>query len=381
MHILYVAGHYFANSYLFNLSRELALRNHDISVATFLRSVDKHRRISGIDLFEVNPLVTIHRIGYRLGFPFARIYRIVKEQGIEIIHGVGDYSTNTAFAAVVSKVARVPFVFTIQGSGMTTESLMADILMELYDRTVKRLIVKRAKRVILLSGRLFSRARKLGCEENKVVVVPSGIDYAYFDPERYDVKREAAVLREELNIGDSIVMGYVGRLIPVKGLTYLISAMHRIQSEHPNIHLVIVGNGPQRTNLERIAKDLRIKAIFTGWQVDPLHYYALMDIFVLPSLFEGLPNVILEAMAMGKPVVATDVGGVSDLVRNGENGILVLPSDVESLASAIKTLSFDVDLRLNMGNVSRNIIKKNFDLGITVSKIEKIYEETLCARA
>ena len=377
MHILYVAGHYFGNPDLVGLSLELAQRNHHVNVATCFRSIDKHRHRQAVKLFEINPLMTIHSIGYKLAFPLARIYRIIKEQGVEIVHVLGDYSTNVASAAFVSKVANVPFVYTIQGVGMSTDSLVADTIMKLHNRTIERVIAKSARRVILLSRRLLSTAKEYGVEESRIVVIPSGVDHDYFDPERYEIKKKADLLHKEFDIGDSIVVGYVGRLIPAKGLTYLISAVKQIQSEHLSASLVIVGDGPQRTNLERIAKDMRIKAIFTGWQVDPLPYYALMDIFVLPSLFEGLPNVILEAMAMEKPIVATDVGGASDLVRNGENGFLVPPSDIESLAGAIKTLGFDTDLRLNMGNVSRNIIRKNFDLGILVSKVEKVYEETL----
>jgi len=368
-----VAKHYFGNPDLVKLSRELAQRNHDVSVATSFRSVDKHKRINDIDIFEINSLVTIHRIGYKLGFPFARIYRIVNKQGVEIIHGLGDLSINTAFAAVVSKVAKVPFVYTIQGSGMTTESLMADILGGLYNRTVRRLIVKRAKRVILLSERLFSRARELGFEENKVVVVPSGIDHAYFDPERYDVKREAAVLREELNISDSIVIGYVGRLIPAKGLTYLISAMHQIQSEHSNIYLVIVGDGPERMNLERMTKSLKMKVTFTGWQAETLPYYALMDIFVLPSFFEGLPNVILEAMAMEKPIVATDTGGIPDLIVNGKNGFLVPTRNSASISLNVKKLIESDELRRNMGRLNRETVIKKFSWKEIISKIESVY--------
>lgn len=377
MHILYVAGHYFGNPDMVALSLELAHRNHRVSVATCFRSVDKHRRGQDVNLFEINPLITIHSLGYKLTFPVARIYRIIKEQGVEIVHALSDYSANVASAAFVSRVANVPFVYTIQGVGTSTDSLVVDTALKLYDRTIERAIIKSARSVILLSRRLISRARESGVEESRVVAVPSGVNHEYFDPERYEVKKKADLLRKELDIDDSIVIGYVGRLIPAKGLTYLISAVKQIQSEHFKACLVIVGDGPQRKNLEMIAKDLGVRTIFAGWQADPLAYYALMDIFALPSFFEGLPNVILEAMSMGKPVVATDVGGASDLVRNGENGFLVPPKDVESLASAIKTLVFDVDLRLKMGRVSRNIVKKNFDFDSIVSKIEKIYEEAL----
>ncbi len=375
MHILYVAKQYFGNPDLVRLSEEIAHRNHEVSVVTSFRRFDKQKHRRNINIFEINPLVTIPSIAYKVAFPYARIYRIIKELNVEIVHALSDHSTHTASAAVASRSANVPFVYTIQGVGMWTESLLVNNLIRLHDRTAGRQIAKSAKKVILLSKSLASKARELGIDESKTVIIPSGIDHTYFDPERYEVKEKTRFLREKLDVNDDIVVGYVGRLIPVKGLIYLISAIKQIQGEHLRVALVIVGDGPQRSTLETMAKDLEIKSIFTGWQVNTLPFYSLMDVFVLPSLFEGLPNVVLEAMAMEKPVVAARVGGVPDLIVNGKNGFLVPTRDYKSIAMALKELITNDDLRKRMGKLNRQIVKESFSWDKTVGKVETVYNE------
>lgn len=375
MNILFVAKYYFGNSDLVMLSTELAHRKHHVSIVTSFSQVDRHKRQDGVNIFELSPWFKIHSINYPLLFPFSRIYKIVQEQDIDIIHALSDFSLHTASSASVSRATNVPFIYTVQGMGRRTGHLLMDGLIEVYKHTIQRAIARRATKVILLSERLMTYATKLGVKKSKIVTIPSGIDYNFFDPENPEVKKKAASLREELNITANIVIGYVGRLIPTKGLAYLISAMRQIQFEYPNIVLLIVGDGPQRANLEMMTKDLKIKTILAGWQVDVLQYYAIMDIFVLPSLFEGLPNVMLEAMAMKKAIVATNVGGNPDLIKSEKNGFLVPAGDDRQIASALKKLIVNNNLRTNMGIINREIIKKFFSLNKAVEKVEKVYNE------
>lgn len=369
-----MAKHYFGNPDLVRLSSELAKRGHSIRVATSFREVDKTPQNGDIEISEIKPLMTINSLPYSFTFPFSKIHKIAKEQDTEVVHALHDYSTNTAAAAAFAWVHEIPFVYTIQGIGAKTGHLIADALIDIYDRTVETAIASKSRRVVLLSARLMSRARELGVKESNVVVVPSGVDSEHFNPDRAEAKRKAQMLRNQLNIDDKIVIGYVGRLIPKKGLTYLFSAAKRIQDKHSNIVLLVIGDGPQRQELEAMARDFGLETIFTGWQSDVLPYYALMDMFVLPSFFEGLPNVVLEAMAMRKAIIATTVGGNPDLVLNRQNGFLVPPGDVEALKIGIETLASDTDLRLKMGRESRAIAKRSFDWNIIVPKAEKVYE-------
>ncbi len=373
LRILFVAQHYFANPDFVRLSVELSRRKHQVSVATSLRSVDKQRSETGIDLLEIEPFVRIYSIPYTLSFPFSKMYNFVQKRGVQLIHTLSDLSTNTASAALVSRTTGVPLVHTIQGIGVKTDSPLVNGMIDLYDWTVERQVAKAARKVILLSKRLAFRAEKLGVNKDRRVVIPSGVDYDYFDSERPEVQKKAASLREELDIGEDVVVGYVGRLSLRKGLTYLLQALRKIQREYSNTVLLVVGDGEERRNLEMIAKKSEIRAVFAGWQKDVLPYYAVMDVFVLPSLFEGLPNVMLEAMAMEKPLVATDVGANPDLVADGRNGFLVSVRDHEQIASALKRLIENPDLRKSMGVTNRRIVEKFFSWDKIVRQIEKLY--------
>ena len=365
-----------ANPDFVRLGEELAMRGHNVCVATSLRPYDLFSTGNGVKLFEINPLVSIYKIPHTLSFPIARTRRIVKAEKIDVIHTINDHSTNVAVAALVSIATKKPFVYTIQGPGTRTGHPFVDSLVSAYDLTVERWIAKHADRIILLSSGLLSTAEKLRVKHDKVAVVPSGIDSACFDRERRGIEERAAQLKAEWKIGsDDVVVGYAGRLVPAKGLTYLFSAIKQIEDKHPNIVLLVVGDGAQRGELEALAEDLKVRTIFAGWQRDMLPFYALMDIFVLPSFFEGLPNVILEAMAMKMAVVATAVGGNPDVLANGENGFLVPVRNASKLASALATLVEDADLRVRMGLKNRQKVERDFRWSSTVEKVEKAYYE------
>jgi len=377
MHILLVAEYYFANPPFIHLSRELAKRKHDVSIVTSFRTVDSGAETEAIRIFEIKPFVTIYKIPRTISFPLLRLCQIVKKQSIDVIHAPNDGSTNVATAAMVAKSTYKPFIYTIQGPGTRTGHLLVDTLANLYDYTVDRWLAKEAQKVILLSKSLISRAEKLRIERNKIVVIPSGVDNKHFNPERYEVKKKASQIKNEFGISDEIVIGYVGRLYPAKGLTYLFHAVKKIQKRYSNIVLLIVGDGAMRNELEAMARDLNVRSIFTGWQCDTAPYYSMMDIFVLPSLFEGLPNVILEAMAMKIPVVATKVGGNPDILSNGENGFLVPVRNVEQLALVLEKLIVDDNLKAQMGAINRRKVEEHFLWSKTADKVEKVYSDCI----
>lgn len=375
-----MAQYYFANPDFARLGKELAKRNHHLSVITSIRPVDKPEPVDNVEIFEVNPFVTIYRIPHTLSFVPSFVYRIVKQQGVEVMHLLNDLSTNAAFASLVSRLTDVPYVYTIQGPGTRLGHPLVDTVIEAYHQTVERWIVDRAKKVILLSSGLIPTAEELGVEEDRMAIVPSAIDPTHFSSERSEVKEEAKRLRDELGIHDSLVLGYVGRLAPVKGLEVFFSAVKQIQDEYPNLTILIIGDGALRKNLEETADTLKVRTIFAGWKRDTLPYYSLMDIFVLPSFSEGLANVLLEAMAMEKAVVATKVGGNPDIVLNGENGFLVPAGDSERMASALGRLVEDEGLRARIGACNRRKIEKHFSWNTTVERIERVYCEALNLR-
>lgn len=376
MNILLVAEYYFANLDLVQLSTELVKRKHSVSVATSFREFEGGECHKGVDIFEITPFVTIYSIPHSLSFPLLRIQNLIRERDVEVTHALMDYSTNTAVASLVSKAMHTPFVCNIQGVGTRTGRFVVDALAECYDWTIERRILQSAKKLIVLSKHLISRTRKLGIEDYKVAVIPSGVDCTRFDPRRPEVRRKAIMLRDNFDIGqDDFVVGFVGRFVPAKGLSYLLDAISKVKREFPDVVLLLVGEGSQKGELQKKSRALKIRTIFAGYQSDTPPYYALMDAFVLPSLFEGLPGVVLEAMAMEKTVIATNVGGTSDIVIHGKNGFLVPTKDSDEVTKALIILAKDRDLKDKMGSAGRETVRKSFLWNDIVDKVEKVYEE------
>ena len=378
MNILFVSEYHLANLDFVKLSHELVKRKHSVNVATSFRNFDKRNSEKNVQMFEIKPFVTIYRVPHSLSLPLREIHRLIKEQDVQVVHALMDYSTNTAAASVVAKAARLPFVYNVQGMGTRTNRFIVDILAESYDWTLERFISQNAKKLILLSKSLISRTRKLGVPDKNVTVIPSGVDCFRFNPTNAKVKEKAAHLQNNLQIQpDDFVVGYVGRLVPAKGLIHLLEAVAKIRKTHSNIVLLIVGEGAEKAKLAERANALGINAHFVGYQTDTPPYYSLMDTFVLPSFFEGLPGAVLEAMAMQKPIVATNVGGTADLVYTSENGFLVSPGNSAEIASALEELGSNVDLQARMGKTSREIVEKSFQWDDIVDRVEMVYKEVL----
>ena len=194
-------------------------------------------------------------------------------------------------------------------------------------------------------------------------------DFGDLDPE-IKVLGNAVSIPDETASGDGVL--YVGRLAPKKGLEYLLEAMTDVDA-----HLTIVGDGSERDRLERRAAELDIDVTFVG-EVAPEavdSYYRDAGVFVLPSLEgEGMPNVVLEAMSWGLPVVATDSGGLPTMIEDGENGFLVPMRDSEAIAERIGELLTDTEYRENMGMVAREYVRGTHSWIWLVDELETVYD-------
>jgi glycosyltransferase involved in cell wall biosynthesis len=177
-------------------------------------------------------------------------------------------------------------------------------------------------------------------------------------------------------------MGYVGWLIPIKGVAYLVSAMAKVAEKNPKSLLVLVGKGDDKGEEEIKLKEqvekagLTDKVLFLGWRSDVDEIMGCFDIFVLPSLNEGMGRVLVEAMAAGLPIVASRVGGIPDLVKDGKNGLLVPPADSSALAKAISDLLEDKEKRKRMGEVGTKICQQ-YSTEAMVEQIDDLYRELL----
>jgi glycosyltransferase involved in cell wall biosynthesis len=212
--------------------------------------------------------------------------------------------------------------------------------------------------------------------EDKIIVINSGVELEKIKDlsleERQNLKRELGIPEK------SFVVGTAGRLEPVKGPEFLMEAAKDILSNYPQTYFVFAGDGPLRQRLERKAYELGINTNmrFLGWRNDVTRVISIYDIFVFPSLNEGMGRVLVEAMALGKPVVASNVGGIPDLVTHGKTGFLVPPKNPGQLAKYIQILIEDEGKRKRLGQAGKEMAL-NFKKEIMVEKIAELYDKLL----
>lgn len=210
----------------------------------------------------------------------------------------------------------------------------------------------------------------------KVEVVPNGIDTDHFG----QVADDVLAIKDELRIpGDSHVIGTVGRLAEIKRQDLLIRAFARLKDAVPNAHLLLVGEGPERPSLENIARDLGVaeNVHFAGYRDDRERLLHIMDVFVLSSRSEGMPLSVLEAWAAGVPVLASRVGGLPELIDDGQTGRLVDGDDPHVWAQAIGTLLADGELTCEMTAAAKANVEERFSRSAMTQAYEHRYRDVL----
>jgi glycosyltransferase involved in cell wall biosynthesis len=231
------------------------------------------------------------------------------------------------------------------------------------------------KKMICVSEGVKNSFIRQGVDKSKCVVVYNGIDSKTIP------QASRKEIRTAWGISDNeIVIGTVGSLIKRKRIIYLIESIALIahRSEQP-VKCMIVGKGPEKENLMTNVngRNLDSKIIFTDFQSDAISYINALDIFVMPSEKEGLPRVILEAMLMGKPVIASDITGSSELIVNGETGFLVPVGKTGAIAAAVLRLIENPALREQMGEKATERIIRNFPIEKYVNDVENVFAEVL----
>ncbi len=247
-------------------------------------------------------------------------------------------------------------------------------------RISERLLARVTDRVVTISPRqreaIIERFRI--APASRVCVVPLGLDLRSFQAVNGVDRR----FRQSLGFpADSFLLGCIGRLVKVKDVGTLLDALALASGKAPELRLVVVGDGPEREGLERRARmpDLAGRVAFTSWRRDLPFVYGGLDAVVLSSRNEGTPVALIEAMAAGRPVVATAVGGVPDIVEHGRTGLLVPPQDPQALASALAALAESADLRARMGTEGKTTATR-FDRARLLDDLEGLYRGGLARR-
>lgn len=291
----------------------------------------------------------------------------IKGRNFDLIHSHG-YRADF-IGLIVSRYLGLPIVSTCHGY------ISTDWRLSFYNR-LDTFLLRYFNRVIAVSESMRADLIERGVAEDKIQVVANAV----LVESRSDSAQNRREIRLRLGIEpDEFVFGYIGRLSEEKGLGYLIEALKGWEPKDFRWRLVLVGDGPNRSPLEDAVRshELTERVFFAGFQPDTAAWYPAMDAFVLPSLTEGTPMALLEAMAIGLPVIATSVGGVPALVSNGENGILVPPSDPSSLQGAMQSIARDGDLRRRLCSRALDLIRRDYNVPDWIRNVTEIYATTL----
>lgn len=259
-----------------------------------------------------------------------------------------------------------------------------------WGRTLRRIVhaTSSAPLVVQLHQRIAeedaARSVPIAVRNADVVIAVSHAIARQVQNQRPIVVYSGVQAREECSsIGKrektSIVVGAASRLVDIKGLSDLIRAMASLCPEFSNLRLEIAGEGPERENLEAEVRRLHLtdRIRFLGWHREMEPVFSSWDIFAMPSLTEGFPMAALEAMAQGLPIVASNVGGLPELVDDGETGYLVPPSDPEALARRLRPLVVDAEHRQKMGAAGCRRVREQFSIGRMVAQTAAIYQSLL----
>jgi len=219
--------------------------------------------------------------------------------------------------------------------------------------------------------------RDVGMPADRVEVVYSAVDW-----DRLQTTASRAALRRDWDLPTNVlVAGVIARLTEQKGLTYLLDAMAKMVTS-PELVVVIVGDGPLRSELELRASALGLgsRVRFLGARRDLGNLLSVMDIFVLPSLWEGLPLSLILAMGAGLPVVATSVAGIPEVVADGITGLLVPPANASALGAALGGLVEDAETRMRLGRAAQEFVRPRFSIARCVEAMTALYERLLQER-
>ena len=270
-------------------------------------------------------------------------------------------------AIIVGLITRRPVLISIHGYVFTVNPLQY---------MLRRPVCLASTAIRVNSQAVRKLVESWGIPSHKISLVSDRVDVEMFNP-----SIDGGIIRKQLNLGDNPVILFIGALTRLKGVDLLIKAMKIISQKVPNVRLLIIGQGPLKEDLAKMVEDLKLKenVLFLGPVLhDQIPFYiAASNLLVHPSRAESLGRVLLEAQAVGKPVVAFKVGGTREAVKDGETGILVKLGDYVKLAEAVLSLIENCKLAKEVGLKGRRYVAENFDFWKQEKVLIKLYYKIL----
>jgi glycosyltransferase involved in cell wall biosynthesis len=338
------------------LSAEMAKRGHEVNVFT--------TSINSEDSIEKNENMTIYRYGTNFRIHTSNIsfgmFKKPMDHNVDIIHTHFDIPPGPLAGLRYAKKKKNPFIVTYHGDWVDSYGgLIRRIGVGLHNKYLVDKVLCYADVIISPSECYINESRFLKKYKEKIVVIPNGINLKDFD---ISYSKEECRKKLGLPLNKKILL-FFGYLSPYKGPEVLLKAMPEIIKNVSDVELVFAGKGEMKDELEILSKKLRIEknVRFVGFVEDDMKplYFKAADVFILPSTMstESFGIVNLEAMACGVPIVASNIGGIPDIVKNGENGLLVQPKNTKALANAIIYLLENEDVKEKMGKNGRLKVK------------------------
>ena len=367
-------------SYMKLLSFWLLKRKYEVILID--RSLFKIRMVSPLDIQLNNKkILRLPEPIYIIGLFILGLITVLmiilenKKRRIDLIHATDSgYAGLTAI--LVSKLVGIPSCISVHSYrkfllGVHLKSIVGRIILY-FDSLIERFVYSNADKIIALNDSIKSYILSFGVDHSKVVKVPIAIQTNAFEKSKKYIGNKGIIQ------SNKVIIGYVGRLEPEKNLLSLLYAFKEVAMIKQNVYLYLIGDGSLRNQLEKYAKLAKIsnKVCFLGMQSNTPFWFAKFDIFVLPSLTEGMPFVLLEAMAAGKAIVASNIPAIKEMVRNGKEALLFDPYSPEQLKEAVLKLYHNPELRRELGENAKKKAKQ-YDIGVVFPKIVEVYQEVL----
>lgn len=354
-----------------HLSAYLTRQNIQVTVLTkHAPNLKRHERKDGYDIIRIPGYGPgkIKIFTFVLGAIWAMLFKI---KAFDILHAHLVYAP--AFAAIIAgkilgKKTIVLFRSSGKGSDLATshKSLRGIFRMALLKRWADRFIV--------LTQDMQDEVISAGYKSDRVIRMYNGVDTDHYAP-----LQSKKHLSDELTPKDKTILLYVGRLHPIKNVPLLLKSLQKALIQCPNLFLIIVGDGEEKETLLNLTAELNLQSSvkFVGFKPDALECLQAADIFVLPSLTEGISNSLLEAMSCGLACIATDVGASREILGDGNCGVLVKSDDVNEFSNAIVRLASDKSAVEKFSELARHRVINQYSLNAVGESYIKLYHEIL----
>lgn len=347
-------------NYVYSLSKALKAKDVGCVVASAGGDLESELEKLGIAQARLD-IKTKSELSPKVLKSIFAVRSLIGRESIDLIHA--HTRVSQVVARLASGLAKIPYVTTCHGY---------------FRKRMRKVFDTWGAKVIAISDAVKEHLEDdFGLPGGRIALIYNGIDLERFRKDYSDV--EKGTVKRSLGLKEGPVIGTIGRFSDVKGQRFLIEAMKGITSRRRDAQCVLVGGGPEELNLRKLAKTLGLEGSirFVEPALDTERLLAIMDVFVFPSVKEGLGIALLEALASGKACAASDVGGIGNIIKDGSNGLLFKVGDVKAIEGAVMRLLDDKRLRDELGRSGRESMTEKYSLDVMADKVVGVYEEVI----